>query len=216
MAKIVLSLLFLLSFPVFSYAQDMEIKLPTPKEKGDVSLEETIKKRRSERNLSDKALTLEEIGQLLWACQGITNRQYGFRAAPSASATYPLDIYLASTDGLFYYIPETHSLRRIKTKDIRPALSQACLGQSFVRDAAVNIIICAEFERTTSRYGKRGENYVYIEVGHVAENVHLQAVALGLGSVPVGAFSDDSVKEVLGISEEIMPIYIIPVGHIKD
>ncbi len=192
----------------------MVIKLPKAQEKGSVSLEETIKKRRSERSLEGKELTLEQISQLLWSCQGVTNAR-GFRAAPSAGATYPLEIYLVSSDGLFHYIVDTHSIKRIKEGDLRTGLSRACLGQGFVRDAAINIIICADFKRTTGRYGKRGENYVYIEVGHAAQNVHLEAVALGLGSVPVGAFSDDAVTELLELPKDQTPIYVIPIGYLK-
>ena len=193
----------------------MTIKLPRPKDKGKVSLEETIKKRRSERNLSGKELTLEQISQLLWSCQGITDEGGRFRSAPSAGATYPLEVYLVSPDGLFKYIPSGHSIKRLKDEDLRAQLCRACLGQQFVEDASVNIVICADFKRTTACYGKRGENYVYIEVGHAAENLHLQAVAEGLGSVPVGAFSDDEVKKVLDLPEGLVPIYVIPVGQIR-
>lgn len=216
MLKFLFVLSFLLSLSVFSYADEMMIKLPAPKQKGNISLEETIEKRRSERNLSGKELTLEQISQLLWSCQGITDKGRGFRSAPSAGATYPLEVYLVSPDGLFHYIPQTHSIKRIKDKDLRGELCQACLGQRFVKDAAIDIIICADFKRTTGRYGERGEGYVYIEVGHAAENVNLQAVALGLGSVPVGAFSDGAVKKLLDLPEDIVPIYVIPVGYVKE
>ncbi|MFC1624433.1 SagB/ThcOx family dehydrogenase [Candidatus Omnitrophota bacterium] len=194
----------------------MIIKLPSPKEKGRLSLEETIQKRRSERSLSGKGLTLEQISQLLWSCQGITGESKRSRSAPSAGATYPLEIYLASSEGLFYYVIREHSLKRLKDSDLRKELARGCYGQGFVEDAAIDIIICADFKRTTARYGERGENYVYIEVGHAAENVHLQAIAEGLGSVPVGAFSDGEVKEILDLPEDLVPIYVIPVGYIKE
>ena len=216
MIRLLLTLYFLFGLSAFSYADVMIIKLPAPKEKGNVSLEEAIKKRRSERSLQGQKLTLEEIGQLLWSCQGITDEDSGHRSAPSAGATYPLEIFLVSSDGFFQYIPKTHSIKIIKKDDLRPALSKACLGQGFVKDAAVDILICADFKRTTDRYGDRGMGYVYIEVGHAAQNVHLQAVAMDLGSVPVGAFSGDSVKALLGLSQDLVPIYVIPVGYIKD
>jgi len=215
--RFIFTLFFLLFLSTSLYAEEeMVIKLPRPKEKGKVSLEETIKKRRSERSLSGKELTLEQISQLLWSCQGITDGGGRFRSAPSAGATYPLEVYLVGPDGLFQYIPNDHSIKRLKDGDLRPQLSIACLGQQFVENASVDIIICADFKRTTARYGKRGEKYVYIEVGHAAENLHLQAVAEGLGSVPVGAFSDDEVKKVLDLPEDLVPIYIVPVGYIKD
>ncbi len=207
---------FLLFLSTFSYGdEDMLIKLPKPKEKSNVSLEETIKKRRSERRLSGGELTLDQISQVLWSCQGITDEKKNFRSAPSAGATYPLEIYLISADGFFQYVPDAHALKRLKSKDMRQELSRACYGQGFVKDASIDIIICADFERTTGRYGERGENYVYVEVGHAAQNVHLQAVAEGLGSVPVGAFSDEKIKELLGLPEELIPLYVIPVGYVS-
>ena len=211
-----LLLLFLLLIPTLSFAEDMIIKLPKPVEKGTVSLEETIKKRRSKRNFSGKDLTLDEISQLLWSCQGITEQKRGYRSAPSAGATYPLEIYLVNKEGLFHYIPRTHSMERLDEKDLRGELRDACFGQGFVKDAAINIVISADFKRTSGRYRKKGENFVYIEVGHAAENVHLQAVALGLGSVSVGAFSDDAIKKLLHLPEELVPVYVIPIGYIKE
>lgn len=188
------------------------ISLPKPVLKGTLSLEEAIKERRSVRSYSDRDLTLEQLSQLLWAAQGITDIR-GFRAAPSAGALYPLEIYVAKKDGLFHYIPEGHKLELIIAKDLRQGLTEASWGQGFIAQAPVNIIICAVYDRVTSRYGKRGIRYTDIEVGHAAENVHLQAVALGLDSVPVGAFSDGAVSSVLGLSKEETPIYIIPVGY---
>jgi len=189
-----------------------EIDLPRPKIKGTMSLEETIQKRRSVRQYSSKELSLEEISQLVWSAQGITGRRGG-RSAPSAGALYPLEIYIISKDGFFHYIPEGHKLVKKHGKDIRAGLRDASLGQNFVGQAPVSVIITAVYRRVSSRYGKRGERYTDIEVGHAAENVHLQAVALGLASVPVGAFDDDKVARLLGLSSEEKPLYIIPVGH---
>jgi SagB-type dehydrogenase family enzyme len=216
MKRVILLILFLASLGSYLYAEeDMIINLPEPKTKGIVSLEEVINKRRSERSLNGDKLTLEQIGQLLWSCQGITDKTRGFRSAPSAGATYPLEIYLVNSDGLFYYLPDTHSIKRIKDKDLRRELSQACFGQGFVEDASVDIVICADFKKTTGHYGARGENYVYIEVGHASQNLHLEAVSLGLGSVPVGAFSDNEVQKVLDLPKDIIPIYVIPIGYIR-
>lgn len=188
------------------------IILPPPDIKGKVPLETTILKRRSIRSFTDQVLTLEQIGQLLWAAQGITDKS-GYRVAPSAGALYPLEIYVAKEDGLFHYIPEGHRLRRLSEKDLRKTLQSAALFQSWVGKAAVDIIICAVYERVTSRYGKRGIRYTDIEVGHAAQNIHLEAVALGLGSVPIGAFSDDAVAKALSLPEDEVPLYIIPVGY---
>lgn len=188
------------------------ISLPKPILKGDVSIEETIKKRRSVRSYSEKDLTIEQLSQLLWAAQGITDMR-GLRAAPSAGALYPLEIYVVKKDGLFHYTSHGHRLKLISNRDLRRELTSAAWGQGFIAQAPVNIVICAVYERVTSRYGKRGVRYTDIEVGHAAENVHLQAVALGLDSVPIGAFSDGEVSSILGLSKDETPIYIIPVGY---
>lgn len=191
------------------------IKLPRPRLKGRVSLEETISKRRSVRHYDPRALTEEETGQLLWACQGITNPS-GLRAAPSAGALYPLEVYVVKEDGLYRYVPESHSLEKKSAENLKKKLTRASWNQSFIEEAPVSIVICAVYERISSRYGKRGIRYTDIEVGHAAENVHLQAVSLGLASVPVGAFDDNAVAKILNLSGKEKPIYIIPVGYGKE
>lgn len=191
------------------------IKLPAPKTSGKMSLEEAIYSRRSYRSFYPNELSIEQISQLLWSAQGITEKGWKFRAAPSAGALYPLEIYIAKSDGVYHYIPDGHKLVQISTEDKRLSLVRASLGQSFIGEAPVDIIIAAVFQRTVSKYGPRAERYVNMEVGHAAENVHLQAVSLGLGSVPVGAFWDDVVARVLSLPDEHEPLYIIPVGYAK-
>jgi len=193
-------------------AKNEMIQLPEPVHKGTVSLEESIQKRRSQRAFTDKELNLGQISQLLWSAQGITGGK-SFRAAPSAGALYPIEIYLATKEGLFHYIPDGHALEVISRKDMRVELALAAFGQGCVEKAAADIIICAKYSRVMAKYGGRGEQYVHIEVGHAAQNVHLQVVALGLGSVPVGAFDDEAVKKVCSMPKECEPLYIIPVGH---
>lgn len=190
-----------------------EMELPQPLTKGKISVEEAILKRRSVRSFADKPLSLEQISQLLWSAQGLTSLPGGYRAAPSAGATYPLEMYLVSKEGVFHYLLEKHWLKKISEENKLNSLAEACLDQEWVRQGAINIVITAIFERTTLRYRQRGIGYVYIEVGHVAENIHLQAVALGLGSVPVGAFDDESVTKVLELPKKIKPLYVIPVGY---
>ncbi len=191
------------------------IQLTQPKTKGEVSLEEAIAKRRSERNYAVKDLTEEQISQLLWAAQGITAKDEGrnLRAAPSAGALYPMEIYLLSKDGLFHYLVQGHKLEALSDKDLRKDLSAASLGQSSVRDAAVDIVICGVSSRITGKYGERGIIYMYIEAGHIAQNIHLQAVTLGLGSLPVGAFNDREVDKILDLPGDCHALYIIPVGY---
>jgi len=192
-----------------------EIKLPKPKEKGLTSIEETLRQRRSVRNYKRGPLSLEQVSQLLWAGSG---RNLYRRTAPSAGATYPLEIYLVSgeveglTPGIYHYSFSGHSLEVTKEQDVRNRLSRAALGQEMIEEAPINIVIAADYGRTTGHYGQRGNRYVHMEVGHVGQNVSLQAIALGLGTVMIGAFEDKQVQEVLGIKEE--PLYIIPVGKI--
>jgi len=198
-------------------AQLQEIRLSEPIKVGKVSVEEAIQKRRSQRNFVSQDLDWPEISQLLWATQGITAKKgsLAFRSAPSAGALYPMEIYLLSKDGLFHYLPNGHSLEVVGQDDLRGQLAQASLDQASVAQAPVNIVICAVYQRVTGKYGRRGIRFVHIEAGHVAQNIHLQAVAMGLGSVPIGAFVDEEVKEVLSLPDDQEPIYIIPVGYTK-
>lgn len=196
-------------------AQIEEIHLPPVKQKGNISLEEAITKRRSLRNFKKKDLGLAEISQLLWAAQGITAKKGGYelRSAPSAGALYPMEIYLVNKEGLFRYMPSSHSLEVLAQEDLRPALAAAALGQGSVVEAPLDIVICTVYQRVTVKYAERGIRYAHIEAGHVAENIHLQAVALGLGSVPIGAFDDEAVKRALSLPSEHEPLYIIPIGY---
>ena len=192
-----------------------EIKLPPVLKKGKITLEETLTARRSVRNYKDEPLTLQEVSQLLWACDGKTS-EWGGRTSPSAGATYPLEIYVVVGNvegiepGLYHYIVENHSLVEVKKGDLRKKLSSVCLNQTMVVEAPVSIVISGIFERTTGRYGERGKRYVFMEVGHCGQNIHLQSEALGLGTVMIGAFDDEGVRKVLGIKEDVF--YICPVG----
>ncbi len=179
----------------------------------NVSIEECITSRRSVRTFRSQNLTQEDIATLLWAGQGVTGER-GFRAAPSAGATYPLLLYYATGQGLFRYDPKSHGVTKKSDSDLRKSIARSALNQMFIADAGMVIVIAARFSNTTARYGERGIRYVYIEVGHCAQNIHLEAVALGLASVPVGAFDDDALKDVLGLEHE-EPLYIIPVGYPK-
>ncbi|MGB7055889.1 MAG: SagB/ThcOx family dehydrogenase [bacterium] len=191
-------------------AGDDMISLPAP-DFTNASIEECMEKRRSVRGYKDKELSLQQISNILWAAQGITEDRRGFRTVPSAGATYPLDVFVAKKDGLYRYIPASHALKQEIGKDIRKDIAKAALGQGFISDAGMVVIITAVFERTALRYGNRAARYVHIEAGHCAQNIHLEAVALGLGSVPVGAFRDDDLSKLLKLKDE-EPLYIIPVG----
>ncbi len=197
------------------------IKLPPPNFKSKMSVEEAIYKRCSVRKYKNEPLTIDQVSQILWSAQGITER--GRRAVPSAGATYPLEIFLMTGDGtvkgleagIYHYNVDSHSLSRQRLGDFRKELARAALDQGFIAVAPINIIVCALYQRTCYRYGKRGERYVHMEVGHVGQNVHLQTLTLGLATVMVGAFEDDEVRTLLGLDEVIKPLYIMPVGKPK-
>ena len=197
------------------------VVLPEPALKGKVSVEEAIKKRRSRRNFKNQPLNKEQISQILWSVQGITRNP--FRASPSAGATYPLEIYLVVgekgvedlKEGLYHYLPHKHSLELLKEGDLRQPLAEASLRQHFIAEAPVSLIMTAEYARTTGRYLERGKRYVHMEIGHAGQNVYLQAEALGLGTVAVGAFSDASVSRILNLPKKEEPLYIMPVGHLR-
>ena len=192
------------------------IKLPAPDYTNNVSVEEALSKRRSIRTYSGENLTLEEVSQLLWAAQGITGEG---RTAPSAGALYPLELYLVVGDidgfdkGVYKYRPTDNELEKVADGDKREELANAAVGQDCVRDAAIDIVFTAVYARTTWKYGERGIRYVHMEAGHAAQNVYLQAVSLDLGTVVVGAFFDDNVKEIVNAEEQEEPLYIIPVGR---
>ncbi len=192
-----------------------EIKLQKPSDKGSVSIEEALNQRRSVRDYKKASLTVGEISQLLWSASG---KNLFRRTAPSAGATYPLEIYLVVGEvedlesGVYHYSIARHSLEKMKGEDVRRALCRAALEQRMIERAPISIIIAADYYRTTGHYGQRGVRYVHMEAGHVGQNVSLQAVALNMGTVMIGAFDDRQVKEILGIEEE--PLYILPVGKV--
>jgi SagB-type dehydrogenase family enzyme len=189
----------------------MEIKLSKPILEGNKSLEECIYERESVRKYSEKLIEIEKRSQVLWAAQGKKGQK---RTVPSAGATYPLEIYVTLKDkGYFHYDYKNHILKLIAEEKICKNLAHESWNQMFIEEAYLNIIICADYSRTTKRYKKRGIRYVYMEVGHCAQNIHLEAVALGLVSVPIGAFQDEAVKKVMKLPANIDPLYIIPISY---
>jgi SagB-type dehydrogenase family enzyme len=201
------------SSPASPAAEQVIIPLPSPNYQGTMSLEETLAQRRSIREFEDRPLTDWELGQLLWAAQGLTNDR-GFRTVPSAGALYPLEVYVATAQGIFHYQPQGHHLVVLSPVDARPALYAAALDQEAIRQAPALFAMTAVYERTISKYGQeRSPRYVHLEAGHAAQNLLLQAVALNLGAVPIGAFHDKEVQAALGLTEDHEPLYLIPVGH---
>ncbi len=195
------------------------IILPEPRDSGEISVEEALLERRSVRNYKDEALTLAEISQLLWAAQGITDLG-GYRTAPSAGALYPLEVYVVAGNvdglqaGIYKYRPQGHELEKVAGGDVRAELCAAALDQEFIEDGAAVLVFAAVYERTTGKYGERGVRYVHMEVGHAAQNVYLQAVSLGLGTVVIGAFHDDEVEKLLQMQDDERVLCIMPVGRV--
>jgi SagB-type dehydrogenase family enzyme len=196
------------------------LDLPPPKVAGSMTLEAAIKARRSVRTYAPGALTLEQVGQLLWAVQGITHDD-DLRAAPSAGALYPLQVYLVAGQvagvpaGVYRYEPQQHQLKKVVDGDRRAQLCQACLSQEYVSAAPASVVICAVYARTKAKYGSRATRYVDMEVGCAAENVYLQATAMHLGTVFIGACDDAQVAQVIGAAADEAPRCIMPVGKIK-
>jgi SagB-type dehydrogenase family enzyme len=192
-------------------------ELPSPRTDGGISLESALAGRRSIREYKRTPLSLEEASQLLWAAQGITGVE-GRRTAPSAGALYPLEVYLLAghvtslAAGLYHYRPRGHTIVKHQGGDLRGELARAAQDQDCVREAGVVLVFTAVFSRTTDEYGERGIHYVYIDLGHAAQNACLQAAALGLGAVPVGAFDDKAVRGILGLPADEKVVYLMPVG----
>ncbi|MFC1539575.1 SagB/ThcOx family dehydrogenase [Candidatus Latescibacterota bacterium] len=206
------------------------IKLPSPMHDSKTSLEQTLKNRRSIRSYKEDPLLISEIAQIMWAAQGITEKiknppsswpeklewKGGFRTTPSAGALYPLDIYVVActvkdlSEGVYKYIPQDHSLVRIIKGDKRDELSKL----DYVRQAAAIVVIAGVYERTSIKYGDRAKRFVHIEVGHVGQNISLQSVSLGIGTVVVGAFEDKDLQKALNLPENEIPFVIMPLGRI--
>jgi SagB-type dehydrogenase family enzyme len=186
--------------------------LPEPSTPETGSLEDAVAARRSVRHLDPRALTEAQVGQLLWAAQGVTDPS-GLRAAPSAGATYPLEVYAVTAERVARYVPTEHGLVDHLDGDRRRAVTHAALDQDWMADAPLIVVFTAVEARTAERYDDRAARYVLIEIGHAAQNLLLQATALGLVGTPVGAFEAAALTRALALPGEHVPIYLVPVGH---
>jgi len=191
----------------------MIIQLTDPNLTGNVSLEEALSKRRSVRQFSSELIKRSQISQLAWAGQGITEPQRGLRTAPSAGATYPMELFFATHEGFFAYRPADHSLLQISNRDIRNALALASSGSESVAGAGCDIIIAGNVRKLTDQYKDKARTFLHMEAGHIAQNILLQAVCLDLGAVPVGGFDTKQVRSVCGLRRDLEPLYIICVGY---
>ncbi len=204
-----------------TYADAERISLPDPHGYQGLSLEETVETRRSVRDYSDEPLSREELSRLLHAAQGITEHRWGLRAAPSAGALYPIEVYAVVHDvtglepGVYHYAVEEHGLELLQAGDFRAAMVRAGVGQAFLGQAGVCFVLSAIFQRTRWKYRERTYRYVLLEAGHIGQNLYLAATSMGLGDCAVGAFLDDDLNDLLGLDgKEEAALYVITVGKV--
>jgi SagB-type dehydrogenase family enzyme len=204
-------------------SEGSRIDLPEATLEG-MSVEKALATRRSVRSYSADSLSLLEFSQILFAAQGITGARgrVGLRTAPSAGATYPMEIYAFANrvsgleQGVYHYLPQDHALEFLKAGSYGDSLSDACLGQSMPREAAVSLVLAAVPERTTASYGTRGIRYIHMEAGHISQNICLEATSLGMGAVPIGAFDDAEVDRLIGADgEHEVSLYVNSIGKME-
>lgn len=201
-------------------AEGTEIKLPDVITSSATSVERALLDSQSKRNYKDEPLDLAEVGQIMWATQGVVSLD-GSRTVPSAGANYPVVVYLVASDvtdleaGVYEYIPKTHSLKLQVDENRHSELAQAAPEQEWVQDNPAILVLTANFDRTTEQYGERGRRYVLMEIGHAAQNTMLQAVSLDLGTVPIGFFDEEAVSEALALPDRQQPLYLFPLGKIE-
>jgi SagB-type dehydrogenase family enzyme len=201
--------------------QEAVMKLPPPSRHGTVSIEQAIKQRRTIRSFTSRALSLNQLSQLLWSASGITEVNGYKRAAPSAGALYPMDLYVVVGQdcvppmeaGVYHYRPGEHQLFEVLKGDMRSSVARASLSQMWMSDAPLTMVITAEYQRATVKYGQRGIKYALIEAGHMGQNIFLQAQSLDLEAGIVGAFHDAELVEVMNLPPAHEPILLMPVGY---
>ena len=204
------------------YPEAPKIVLSEPASEGGAPVWELLRRRRSERRFQNVSLKASELSQLLWAAQGVTRRDgsVDFRTAPSAGALYPVETYLAIHDvesiepGIYHYDVEHHQLEQLRVGDFRAEIARAALDQRMAARANVVFVWTAVFGRSKWKYKQRAYRYVYLDAGHIAQNLALAAVALGLGSCQIAALYDEEANDLLGVDGvEESTIYMTVVGR---
>ena len=221
-ARISLMVLLLVAPCAVSRAADeTPIVPPAPSTSGAMSVEEALAERRSVRRFQAAPMSLEQLSQLLWAAQGVTDPR-GFRTAPSAGGLYPLTIYAVAgagaglDTGLYRYRPNDHALDMLGEEDLRAALVDVAFGQAWIEAAPVILVITGREATTRRKYGDRAPTFIAVEVGHAAQNVYLQAQALGLGTTAVGGFNPRRAHRALGLPDDEDVLLMMPVGTPAD
>jgi len=207
------------------YPNNPQIILPQPRSLSKETLDFVIKNRRSIRYFSKKALTLEQLSYLLWSSTGIQRieQSFEFRTAPSAGALYPIETYVVINNvkniskGVYHYNIKTHCLEEIKTGDFRNDITEAALNQQMCYNCSVVFIWTAIFNRSKCKYRERAYRYIYLDAGHIAENLALSATSLKLGSCQIAALFDDEVNELISVDiKNESTIYMSVVGNISS
>jgi SagB-type dehydrogenase family enzyme len=191
-------------------AKESIIQLPAPKLDGHMSLEKALATRRSIRRFSDQKFTMEQIGQLAWAGHGITEKTRGLRTAPSARASYPIKLYLATPSGLYLYLPEKHALQVLAETDLRQKLAGR---QSSIAQSGCTVVIASRVRNTTAKYGDRADKSAVLEAGHIAQNILLEAVSLNLGGVPIGGYDPNEIGKICSLPADMEPVYLVATGY---
>ncbi|GMU23806.1 MAG: dehydrogenase [Phycisphaerae bacterium] len=194
-------------------SESAELRLPPPSTTGGMPLTEALAKRRSCRSFEDRPLSADQVAQLCWAAQGMTDPQSGKRTAPSAHALYPATLLVAKADGVFVYEPKTHRLVRQKGTSVEKF--HAAAGQPSSASAPVSFIIALDIENMKPRSGEKAEQYSLLEAGHIAQNLLLQATALGLAGVPAGGINETRLATALALRPNLRPVYLVPIGYPK-
>ena len=187
-----------------------EVTLPAPETKGGMSLNEALSRRRSVRSFDAKTVGQQQLGQLLWAAQGITDPATGHRTSPSAMAMYPLTVYVCTADGVFTYEPKGHKLVRVSTEDRRADVTQPPRGG---QSAPVSFVFTGDPSKFGSRLPDRAAAFVYLEVGHAAENLALEATALELATVTQDGIDAAKISKALNLAQGTLVVYTMPVGY---
>jgi SagB-type dehydrogenase family enzyme len=207
--------------PYKTYPDSAKVVLPPPEPDTHVTLDQVLNERKSVRRFRPDPIGLDQLSYLIWASTGIqrTEQGYEFRTAPSAGALYPIETYLVANNvrdlepGVYHYGIRSHELERLRSGDMRGPLAAAALTQEMCAKAAAVFVWTAIFARTQWKYGQRAYRYVYLDAAHIAENLALAAVGLGLGTCPIGALFDDEVNKLLdvdGADESV--VYMSVVG----
>ena len=203
------------------YPAAQQVSLPDPHGYRGLSLEEAIEQRRSRRNYTNESLSVAELARLLHAASGLTDPNRGYRAAPSAGALYPIEIYALVHNvtglqpGLYHYNVAEHALEQLRLGDLRTEITVAGIGQELLGQAGVCLALSAIFQRSRWKYRERAYRYVLLEAGHIGQNLYLAATSMGLGVCAVGAFLDDRLNKLVGLDgEEEAAIYLIAAGKL--